>query len=210
MLLHTESMAAIKCPECGKPNFGSFSLFSIKKFPFKLHCECGTELLTIGTRDKHHFWLDYECYLCEDRHYAFLGRSQLFGQKAEPFFCEEIGIAVGYVGPEQKVKKAIKLHDRSLEEMAKELGFNDYFINPQVMYRILEHLYNLAEQGELTCSCGSRSIEIEIYPDYLELKCEKCSAGRTIVGENERDLEVLNTKHLEIIPLKLYPINGNR
>ena len=207
MLLHTENIIAIRCPDCDKLNVGAFSLFSLKQQPFQMQCECGTELLILETRDCRNFSIYFLCSLCEDQHLSFLRREQVLGAEAEPVYCEEIGVAAGYVGPEPEVLSVMEEQHKSIEEMAEELAYGDYFINPPVMYRILKHIYNLAENGMLSCSCGSRSIEIEIFPDNLELKCENCSSGKTIMGQTETDLKILRIEQMEIVPSKLYTLN---
>ncbi|HBI26578.1 MAG TPA: hypothetical protein DDY25_02455, partial [Peptococcaceae bacterium] len=81
--------------------------------------------------------------------------------------------------------------ERSLREMAEDLGFSDYFENPEAMYEILDDLHKLAAEAKLSCQCGNVDIEVEVFADHVELRCSNCDAVGIIGAESEEDRKAM-------------------
>ncbi|MHB1420615.1 MAG: hypothetical protein ACYCX4_13725 [Bacillota bacterium] len=192
MLISTTTVIALRCPVCGQLDFHDLSLFHFaNKASFKIECSCGAELLTVGTKDCKNFWLQLKCVLCETRHVYHRSRKEIWGDQALTVCCEETGLEIGYIGSREEVKRCIQNQEKSLSDLAEDLGFTDYFENQEVMYEVLDCLYRIAEQGNLYCQCGNHDVEIEIFPDRLELKCNLCHSTGVVKAESETDLEAV-------------------
>jgi len=190
-MISTTTVVAIRCSECGKIEYISVSLFSFSgSNSVALKCSCGHEIIKLTTKKRQDFWLQYICAMCEGRHMLKITKKQMwFSEMPLDLLCEETGIEVGYIGSKEQVKEKVKKQDQSLSEMADKLGFSDFFNNSSIMYEVLEHVYDIAEAGRLYCACGNDEVEVEVYPEYILLACEKCKATGKVMADNEEDLQ---------------------
>ncbi|WP_227762612.1 hypothetical protein [Zhaonella formicivorans] len=200
MCIPTTSVVAIRCPICGQLEFHALSLFEFAgSSSCKIQCTCGRPLLSIGTKDRKKFWLHVDCAMCETKHLFYFTRKQIWSDEVLEIDCEDTGLEIGYIGPKNKVRQCVQKQDRSLAEMAEELGFADYFDSPDIMYDVLDRLYQIAENGNLNCNCGNQNIEIEIFPDHLELRCDYCRSSARIMARTEEDLEyIMNSTAIQL------------
>ncbi len=212
MLVVTTTAIALRCPGCGKIKYHSLSLFSFSaNKSIQFACDCGETVLSISTRDRRVFYLQLECLMCEDRHfYQFLLR-EIWSSRVLSLVCGETGLEVGFIGPREQVKKCIASQERSLREMAEDLGFSDYFKNPEVMYEILDCLHQIAESGKLSCHCGNLQIEVEIFAERIELRCSDCGAVGVIDAESREDLDAIkNAWEIMLRPGKLQLVGASK
>lgn len=189
MLIPAVTYLAVRCPSCGRLQGKMLSLFACSGGrEAVIHCGCHAPLLTYGTRDGKSFWLRTRCIMCEGQHLVQVGRHEFWSAAVIPIYCETMGLEIGFVGPKSRVKEATRRQERSLYELVQDLGFCDYFYNPDVMYRVLQYLHHLALTGNLYCHCGNNDIEVEIFPDHLELHCPECEASGAVMAESKEDL----------------------
>ena len=59
------------------------------------------------------------------------------------------------------------------------------------MYEVLNCLHDIAEPGAVYCQCGNHDVEVDIFPDRLELHCKGCDSVNIIYAETEDDLNVI-------------------
>lgn len=203
MLIQATTALALRCPECGKIKYYalSFFLFAGRNRTVRFSCDCGTPLISITTRDRKIFYLQLDCLMCETKHlYQYLFK-EIWSPDVISLFCEETGLEVGFIGPRQKVKKCIARQERSLREMAEDLGFSDFFSNPEIMYETLDYLHKLASEGRLSCQCGNLEIEVEIFAERVELRCSSCGAIGVIGAETKDDRKAIkNTWEITLKP----------
>ena len=107
-----------------------------------------------------------------------------------PLVCPEVEASIGFVGPKQKVAQACQEREKTITELACELGYEDEFENPEVMLKLLDHLHRLAKDGALGCKCGNHNLTFELLPDRIELYCEICDAVGVIYGENNENIRI--------------------
>lgn len=205
-LIPTTSTVAIRCSACGQLEFHTLSMFDFAgSNSHRFECLCGKSLLYLNTKDRKKFSLQVECVMCEAKHMLYVSRKKIWSEDVLTIYCEENGLEIGYIGPNDKVLACVENEDRSIADMAEELGYSDYFDNPDVMYDVLDRLYEIAENGNLKCTCGNHDIAIEIFPDYLELRCEYCRSHAVVMASTEGDLELANS--LDEIRLTRFPSN---
>ncbi len=201
MILATQATVAIQCPRCGQLEFQALSLFAFSgRERVNLSCECGAPLLAMASRDRRQFNIAYQCAFCGDTHYLRVNRKVIWGKEVMPLVCSEMESAVGFIGPKQRVAQAYQEREKSIGELAAELGYEEEFENPEVMLTILDHLHQLAKDGLLGCGCGNRQLSFELLPDQIELSCEYCEALGIIHAdspENIRPIEGMTSLYLE-------------
>ncbi|WP_418791150.1 hypothetical protein [Phosphitispora sp. TUW77] len=189
MIIATDFLIAMRCPLCGKLDFHSISRFAFVGVKnIKITCACGAPKLIIGTKNCRQFWLQVPCMLCETNHLVYYKAKQLWANKVEFFYCNDTNVELGFFGPEEKVYALAEKYEYGLESLFDGLGYDDYFYNPEIMFEVLNCLHDVAEEGFLYCECGSSQIEIDIFPDRVELNCKDCKSIRAVYAENDEDL----------------------
>jgi hypothetical protein len=192
MLISTYTIVALRCSKCGKMELHSLSRFSCgKEGQVKLFCECGNCLMILARQGRNLYYLQINCLMCEMRHIFQIPGKEIWNKHVCSLICENTGLELGYFGNKEDVMQAIKHGERSIRELIKELGFDQYFLNPSVMSRVLERLRKIIKRGQISCSCGSGNLETEVLPDRVELKCPYCHAVGIIFAETASDLQKL-------------------
>ncbi|ADG83750.1 hypothetical protein [Thermincola potens] len=201
MIIATETVIAMRCPSCGKLEFHKLSRFDFAGTnTVKVSCTCGAPKLIIGTKNRQQFWLQIPCVLCETNHLVYYRARQLWNEQVNFFYCSDTNVELGFFGPDEKVRAVAENYEHNLETLVDELGYDDYFFNPEVMFEVLNYLHDFAEEGYLYCECGSFQIEIDIFPDRIELQCKDCGAESVVYAETDDDLiNIQNIKKIELV-----------
>lgn len=220
MLVSTARTLGIRCTDCGEQTVHSLYLFDFNRSGCLIKCPCGRKLVhtaastgadQTGTDSRSCFRLEYECPYCGHSHQLQINRQDLTGTKLVPFICPELEIPAAFLGPEETVLQALQIQDQSLEETARELGFVDYFANPEIMYEVLGSLYQIAEGNNLSCSCGNYYIGVEIFADRVELRCSRCGAVAVVSASTADDWKLLQgTREIRLLEGKSQIINPRR
>ncbi len=200
MILSTQRSLALRCPLCGRLEFHRISLFEFSGHSqLKVRCKCGFNKLIINTKNLREFFLQLPCLICEEVHIIKLIRSDLWEKQALVLRCTETGQELGYIGTESNLENIIQQKKDDIESIVNNLGFDDYFSNPQVMFEVLNHLHQIAELNKLFCLCGNNQIEIDVFPEKLELRCPICQSLHIIYAETIEDLRIV--KQADLIAL---------
>ena len=201
MILTTNTTVALQCSQCGELEFQALSLFAFsRRGRTNVLCGCGLQLMSVTSSNHQQFNVSYACAYCGETHYLRLNRQAIWGHDALSLTCPAVEASVGYIGPKQKVTQACDKREKSIGDLAIELGYEEDFENPEVMLRILEHLHHLTKQGDLGCACGNHQLSYELLPDRIELYCEFCEAVGVIYADssdNVRQIESINSMYLE-------------
>lgn len=189
MLITTMTVVALRCPSCGRLEFRGLSIFNFAgTHTWQAECSCGALLLSLAKKGKH-FILQYHCLMCDAFHNITCRREQLWSRELLLLSCYESDLEVGFIGPREKVQRAVQHHEDSLAGIAENLGFKDFFEQPEIMYQLIAFIYELSENDKVTCGCGNKNIEVEIFPGHLQLRCEACGAEKNINAACIADLE---------------------
>ncbi|KLU59195.1 hypothetical protein CEB3_c41810 [Peptococcaceae bacterium CEB3] len=192
MILATNATVAIQCPRCGQLEFQALSLFALAgRERIRLACDCGAPILDLASSDRRQFNISYQCAFCGENHYLRVNRKVIWGKEVLPLICPEMESSVGFIGPKQKVAQACQEREKSIGELATELGYEEEFENPEVMLKILDHLHRLAKEGTLGCRCGNKQLSFELQPDRIELYCEYCEALGIIHADNADNIQAV-------------------
>jgi len=193
MLVATDIYLAMRCPECGKLEYKQLFRFQLNgNRNYNIECSCGATKLIISTRNNRDYWLQVPCVVCETKHLRKISGKLLWSKgEVQYLLCQETGLELGYLGPEEEVKDMSSGYEEELQALTSEFGEDDYFHNSEVMYEVLNCLHDIAETDALYCQCGNRNVEVDIFPDRLELHCQECDSVNIIYAENDEDLKVI-------------------
>lgn len=203
MLVSTQRKIALRCPLCGRLDSHQISFFDFSgHVPVRVHCKCGFQKLMINTKDYQSFSLKLPCLICEEVHILKFKRQELLEQPLSILKCVESGQELGYIGTEAAVERVILQKQEDMGSIVNNLGFEDYFTNPQVMFEILNQLHQIADENNLFCSCGNNQIEIDVFPEKLELRCPYCQSIHIIYAETIEDLYMVKKVKLIVMTEK--------
>ena len=192
LIVSTQPSLALRCPLCGRLEYHSISFFDFSgRMPVKIKCKCGFNKLILNTRNFKEFFIQMSCLICEEVHIINFTKHELWEKPITVLRCTETGQELGYIGHEASLAKIIKQKQDDIESIMNNLGFDDYFINPQVMFEVLNHLHQIAEQNQMFCLCGNNQIEIDVFPEKLELHCPFCQSLHIIYAETIEDLRIV-------------------
>lgn len=192
MLITTVTTLAIRCPECGALEFHNLSRFALSgRGKLQLKCSCGAFLLGVVNKSPGNYWLQIPCVFCETTHLREISGSRLWGKSIIYLSCPESGLELGFIGRGDEVKELAESLDNGLETLIDELGYDEYFNNPDVMHQVMQCLQEIADNGDLYCQCGNTRIEVDVFLDRLELHCKECDSINIIYAETEEDLKVI-------------------
>lgn len=189
MLVSTQRKIALRCPLCGKLELHPISLFDFSGYaPLRIACQCGFTKLVINTKNYKEFNFQLPCLICDEVHILKFLRHELWEMNSSILRCTETGQELGYIGTNAAIERIIQQKQQDVESIINGLGFDDYFSNPPVMFEVLNLLNQISEANLLSCSCGNRRIEIDIFPEKLELHCPYCQSIHIIYAETLEDL----------------------
>ncbi len=192
MIIVTDTLIAMRCPECGKLDYYNLSRFEFSgQKRIELKCSCGYVKLILTTKDRKNYWLQVPCVVCESKHVRSLSARMLWSDEVNYLFCHETGLELGYVGPQDEVKALAVAQQETMEALGDFDKDDEYFNNSEIMYEVLNCLHDIAEQGLLYCQCGNQDVEVDIFPDRLELHCKDCDSVNIIYAETDDDLLVI-------------------
>lgn len=192
MLVATTAALAMRCLDCGRLEYHHLSRFSFPAGqPVDINCPCGSTKLVISTRDRSTYRLQIPCLVCEGEHLCELSGKVLWSGGVVTLTCPDTDLELGYVGKETEVKVLATRHEEEMEALVEEFGCDGYFHNAKIMFEALNCLHEIADRGALYCQCGNKKIEVDLFPDRLELHCKKCDSINIIYAETEDDLKVI-------------------
>lgn len=141
-------------------------------------------------------------FLCngcnEYQSYSFPLRS-LTKKGGHHVFCHDCGLELGFLGSEEDVKKVVEKHRHDVQVLIKEMGLDDYFKDPLVIYELINYIHDMAESKKIYCECGSFDINASLGSDKIRLNCKKCGGSYFVNARSQEDLEkVKNAKSIII------------
>lgn len=192
MPVATSVKLAMRCPECGKMEFHNLSRFVFSKAAGReVTCSCGAVKMVISTRNCRDYRIQIACVICEIKHTIEVSGKYLWSGEGIRLSCLDTDLDLGHIGTDEKVREMANSREHELESLVDEFMGEGYFHNSGIMYEVLNCLHDIAEQGSLYCQCGNYKIEVDIFPDRLELHCKNCDSINIIYAETEDDLKVI-------------------
>ncbi|MGO0123415.1 hypothetical protein [Desulfothermobacter acidiphilus] len=192
MPVDTETYLLVRCSFCSREEAAPVSRFaSVPSRPLILRCSCGEEKARIITRDRRNYVVEIICPYCEQVHRFHLKGRKIWSGELIRLFCSQVGLEIGYLGPHSKLREVSRSLREELEALVDELGGEDYFVNPEVMFEVLYLVEELAGEGGIFCPCGREDVEVELLPDGVVLRCRSCGRKATLPAATEADVRAL-------------------
>ena len=176
---------------------------SMDTIPVSLFQGCETDLLRVS-RPKKGIKVEVYCNSCQEYRKFNFSLKSLTRPGGHHIYCSGCGLELGYVGSESDVKKMVLRHRREVEILIKEMGFDDYFTNPLIIFELINYIHDLAETKSIYCQCGSRDIAASLNTDKIELTCKQCGSNCFVSSKDRTDLETVKKKGAIVIKSNSY------
>lgn len=191
MIINTGITFAYKCSSCGTFQFNNISLFEIsQKEESVFTCRCKKAALVMKKESPAVFKIVIPCIGCGTSHIYLMSIKEFIAQEIYIFNCPNTGIEQCFVGSEQAVRKKIDKLEREYDELINMFGYDNYFINTQVMFDSLNIIHDIAERGNLFCECGNDDIDLLLLSDKIYLRCSLCPGNKIIYASSNEHLKV--------------------
>ncbi len=190
MLIDMDVTIAYKCFSCGTFDFTNINLFKLTLHnSIMSKCRCGAAKLAVLGICKNKFKLTVPCIGCGSEHSHILNREDIISKDITIFTCPETQIKQCFIGKDSVVREYLDKFERELDVMIDGLGYENYFVNNQVMLDTLNKIHDIAEQGQLYCECGCDDIYVTMQRKSIYLKCSQCSGNKFIPAASNNDLK---------------------
>lgn len=205
MLIDTNRIAAVICPECSNAVLSHISAFSFSGGrSVKIKCPvkgCGCECLTALQKNKK-FKITIQCPFCGGIHSFSIDSGKLWNKELITLPCPDVGINSFFFGSAGKVEEALKESLFSIEELYRKTmdgldGFDDEYddyyedgTEDDIIYDIIDELHELHRKNALSCICGSESLSISEVDNKILLSCPRCRRSK-LLSANEQTLAMI-------------------
>ncbi len=191
MIVNTYTTIAYKCAACGNVEFFAISLFKLlHSDQILLTCKnCNHSKIKVCKDDTQNLRFNIPCIGCSHTHNFILTRREALSKSLKTFSCPNTGVKLCIIGNDQFVRERLDKYEKEMDNIVNMFDYEDYFINTQVMYKTVNIIHDIAEQGNLTCSCGKHDIEILLLSNKIYLKCLHCASTETIDAASNEDLK---------------------
>ncbi|GAV22856.1 hypothetical protein [Carboxydothermus pertinax] len=185
MVVFPEKEVSLVCPACQKKRQVKISIFHLKKREKEeYHCACGLKLLTIKLLPLDETFIS----LC------FFNDSQMQRYRLKEFVALDLNQTVSqHKGMRLKTQEG-EYDPLKYDPLKDEKFLKEYFVAPIIMYELLSHLEGLGYQGKIQCECNNFKGELELFPEYLILRCQNCKRSKIFWALSEEDVLKLGQK----------------
>lgn len=181
------------CPYCSSIAVKEYNLFDFSgKDGTKLACPsgaCGEHCVTV-TPKKDKYNIVIACPLCDESHTFNIQKITFWQSKFFVFRCPETGFGILFIGDKDEVRDEIERQEKMLIEMNDEYSVSDEL---SIIFDEVERINEIAKDGNVSCSCGSHAIAIEIDNSNITLCCRECGNSKEILANRAALDELLNT-----------------
>ncbi len=191
MLIDTRRVLAVRCPQCGRLEQRNLSLFELEgSEPTTISCECGYTLMGI-VRHSRLYKLQVGCIVCETVHELLLNAKSLLHNDVVVIYCPESDVDLGIIGHAHRVEELLAAEGDMLANVVGLEATDSQFVNIAIMREVLKQLQTWADEGQLYCGCGNYLMELDLFPEKVEVVCPNCGGTLVIYAEREEDLSAM-------------------
>ena len=189
---------AYLCPHCRNAVVVEKTVFSIAAGPSAVPCPCGKSALNIdmmGDRVR----LGVPCLFCGKDHSVDCSTHAFLHEKALAFACSTSGLDCCYVGEEGAVFAAMERLEGAVDKLEAAAGEQGTFLDDVVMEEVLSELKDIAQRGDIACTCGAKKWKLQVNFSSVDLFCAQCGAALRIPAATADDLEDICCKQSLLI-----------
>ncbi len=207
MVIDRVNTVAYKCPVCGSIEFNSVSVFDFSgRRSYTIKCSCKKGFVKIIPKAQQKCTVTMPCIACNKVHLYTLPFKAFWTKKPITFHCPGTGMELCFIGNDDDVRKLVDVYELEMDLLMNNIGYDDYFVNNTVMLSTIDKIHDIAEKDNLLCQCGSHDIDLEMYSDQVELRCNRCRMTEIIKASTNHDLKLTLGKNSIILCQDYYEI----
>ena len=188
MVIDFNRTVAYMCCGCGEMTFGNFSLFELSgQRGVSVKCDCGRSHLKILPKSNTEYVVSVRCMICDEEHIFQIPLQELLRQNCAAFSCPDLHIGLAYVGKHDAVLSMVQDNGAYIDEIVAACGLEHTGKNGLTMLKALDRIQEISDDGNLTCSCGSNTIDVDVLSDALVLTCCMCGAEAVFTADDIRN-----------------------
>lgn len=157
--------------------------------------------LTVSRR-KSGMRIEIYCDECKENNIFSIPLKSLNRPGGHHAFCSGCGRKLGYFGSKTDVKELVTKHKREVELLIQEMGLDDYFTNPLIVYELINYIHDMAENKQIYCQCKSQDVAASLSADKIQLTCKNCGGIYIVNAGDRKDLETVKKMGFIIIKSK--------
>lgn len=182
------------CPKCRQSIIVEKDVFALAASPTHIKCPCGQSELTVEFMPQR-VTMSVPCVACGREHLVSCPTHAFLREKALAFSCAASGLDCCYVGEEGPVYAATARLERAVdklehpEQSGEDPSQDKPFLDPLIMEEVLSEIKDIAAQGGISCTCGSRRWSFQVNYSSVDLMCRDCGAQMRIPAATADDLD---------------------
>ncbi len=179
------------CPCCSSITVRDINLFDFSgSTPTSFLCgDCGEPCISVASK-KDKYAVSVNCPTCDMPHIFNIRKITFWQNRLFILSCPESGIGILFSGTRNEVKDEIEKQEKMFMDMNDEFA-SAHALN--LLFNTVERINELAKDGDISCSCGSSEISIEIESEKITLRCRTCFRSKEIEATEEALDNLLNT-----------------
>ncbi|MDD6214329.1 MAG: hypothetical protein PUB42_04015 [Firmicutes bacterium] len=193
MIKEFKKTLAYICPFCSIINYKDVSLFDFSDSkPAVFACKgvsCRDDCITVAQK-KDKYSITVTCPVCDGYHTFNISKIHFWQSPFLALHCPETGIGIFFAGDKARVQHEIEQQEELFAQFQDEYTIGDEL---NTIFEIVERINTLANEGNVTCSCGSKMISIEIDNEKITLRCRTCDKTKEIPANADSLDMLLNT-----------------
>ena len=99
-----------------------------------------------------------------------------------------------YIGEEGAVFAAMKRLEETVDKLEARKEEESPFLDEMIMSEMLGEIRDIAQRGDISCSCGSKRWGLEVHYSSIELRCADCAGKLRLPAATMEDLADLCAK----------------
>lgn len=190
MLIDTACSVALYCQRCGRIHLQDIPLFSGHGCVPLVCGSCGHTMGEAAFRPRRGLALNIRCGICGSGNRQQFSWNQLRHLSFEKLYCAEDHFELGYIGRWQDIAEFLDFNAAEYDALHPGDG-EDFPERQQTMLEALNRVHDMADSGELACSCGSTRITASVIGEVILLECLACGSVCVLPARTSADLRCL-------------------
>ena len=188
MVQEEKRFLAYICPHCRQSVIVERDLFTLAASKNHIKCPCGKSELTVEFMPNR-VQLSVPCLFCGREHGVSCSSRAFIREKALAFSCAASGLDCCYVGEEGPVFAATARLEQAVDKVEEECAQHGAFLDEIVMHEVLSEIKDIAQRGDISCTCGSRNWTFRVNFSSVDLICADCGGEMRIPAATADDID---------------------